>query len=42
MCNRAITKNVGTLKSIPNCYKTKEMCNKAVDNYAHTLQFVPD
>ena len=37
MCNRAILKNGGTLEFVPNHYKTKEMCNKAVDNYAHAL-----
>ena len=34
--------NGGTLESVPNRYKTKEMCDKAVDNYAHALKFVPD
>ena len=34
-------KNSGT-KSVPDCYKNQEMCNKAVDNYPHTLGFVPE
>ena len=42
MCNEAILENGGTLEPAPNRYKTKEMCNKAVDNYAHALEFVPD
>ena len=27
---------------VPDRYKTQEMCDKAVDNYAHALKFVPD
>ena len=42
MCNRAIIENGGTLKSVPNRYKTHEMCNKAVNNYIHALEIVPD
>ena len=42
MHNRAILKDSGMLESVPNRYKTQEMCNKAVDIYAHTLEFVPD
>ena len=41
MCEKAVLKNGGTLKSVPDCYKNQEMCNKAVDNYRHTLEFVP-
>ena len=37
MCNGAILENGGTLGSVPNQYKTQEMRNKAVDNYAHVL-----
>ena len=33
MCNRAILKNVRMLISVPNRYKTQEICEKAVDNY---------
>ena len=25
-----------------DCNKNKEMCNKAVDNYHHALEFVPE
>ena len=27
---------------IPDCYKNHNICNKAVDNYAHALESVPD
>ena len=37
MCNKAILGNGGALKSVPDCYKNQEMCNKAVDN---VLEFV--
>ena len=37
MCDKAIIENCGTLKSVPDCYKNQEMCNKAVDNYPHAL-----
>ena len=42
MCNKAILENGGTLKSILDCYKIQGMCNKAVDNYPHALEFVPE
>ena len=28
--------------SVPNQYKTQEMCDKAVDNYPSTKKYVPD
>ena len=28
MCNKAILKNGGTLKPVPDCYNNLEMCNK--------------
>ena len=37
MCNKAILEKFGTLKSVPDCHKNQEMCNKAVDNYPHGL-----
>ena len=40
MCDKGISENGGTLKSIPNCYKNQKMCNKEVDNYPHALEFV--
>ena len=29
-------------ESLPDCYKNQEMCNKAVDNSPHELEFVPE
>ena len=40
MYDKAILENGGTLKSVPNCYKNHEMCNKAADSYSHALEFV--
>ena len=28
MCDKAILENCGTLKSVPDCYKNQETCNK--------------
>ena len=39
MYDKAIVENGGTLKFVPDCYKNQEMCNKAVDNYPHALEF---
>ena len=39
MCDKAILENGGTLKSVPDCYKKQEMCNKVVANYPHALEF---
>ena len=32
----------GMLMFVPNFYKIWKMCIKAVDNYAHALEFMPD
>ena len=32
MCDTSILENGGTLESVPECYKNREMCNKTVDN----------
>ena len=32
MCDKVISENGGTLKSVPDCYKNHEMFNKVVDN----------
>ena len=42
-----VMKNPETLKFIPNylnpdCYKNRQVCDKAVDNYPHALKFVPN
>ena len=41
MWDEVFLKNVGTLQSIPDCYKN-QTCNETVDNYAHQLEFAPD
>ena len=41
MCHKGILGNGETLKSLPDCYQIHEMCNKAVDDYFHALEFVP-
>ena len=35
MCDKAIL-------NVTDCYKNQEMCNKAVDNYPHALEFVSE
>ena len=35
MPDKAILENGRTLKSAPDSYKNKEMCNKAVNQYSH-------
>ena len=42
MCDKTILKNGGTLKSVLDCYKNHEVCNKAVDNYPHALEFITE
>ena len=42
MCDNIVLENGGMLKFIHDCYKNQKMCNKAIDNYAHALDFVPD
>ena len=42
MSDKIILENDGTLESVPDCYKNQEMYHKAVDNYLHVLQFVPN
>ena len=42
MFDQAILENGITLKSVPNCYKNYEMCNKAVNNYPQLLEFLPE
>ena len=41
MCDKVFSKKPKMLKS-PYRYKTREICNKAVDNFLPTLKFVPD
>ena len=42
MSDKTILENGGTLKHVPYYYKNHEICNKAVENYPHTLHFVPE
>ena len=42
MCAKVILENGGALKSVPDCYKNQETCNKADSNYPHPLEFVPE
>ena len=42
MRDKAILGNGGTLKPVPGCYENQEMCNEAVNNYPHALEFLPE
>ena len=42
MWDKVVLENEGILKSVTDCYKNQEICNKAVDNYPYTLEFVPE
>ena len=42
MCDKAVSENGGTLKSVLDYYKNQQLCDKAVDNYPHALPFVPE
>ena len=42
MCDKAVLKNGGISKSVSDCYKNQEMCNKADNNYPHALEFVSE
>ena len=42
MRDEVILENGGTLKSVPDCYKNQEVCNKAVVNYPRALEFVSE
>ena len=42
MFDKAILGNGGALESVPGCYKIQQICDKAVDNYPHALNFLPD
>ena len=30
------------LKSVPDCYQNQKMCDKVVDTYPSTIEYVPD
>ena len=42
MCDKAIQEYIRTIKSVLDCYKNQEMCNKLVDNDPHASEFVPE
>ena len=42
LINIRLNKNGVTLKFVPDCYRYQDMCNKAVDNYPHALQFLSE
>ena len=42
MCVKAVDNYPSTIKYVPDQYKTKEMCDKAVDDNANALELVPD
>ena len=42
MCDKVILENGDMLKFVSHCYKNKKMYNNAVDNYAHTVELIPD
>ena len=37
MCDKAIWE-----RSVPDCYKNEQLCDKAIDNDPHALEFVPE
>ena len=38
MRDKAIVETGGTLKSVPECYNTQQMCDKAVSTYPSTIK----
>ena len=42
MCDEAFLENVRILRHVLDCYKNHEMCNKAIENYPHALEYVPE
>ena len=45
MCDKAILEkwwNIKVCYKNQDCYKYQEICNKAVDNYLHVLEFVSE
>ena len=42
MCDHVVPKDPFMLKYFLDRYKTKEMCDKAVDKFLPALKFVPD
>ena len=42
MCDKVIIENYGMLMFICDSYNVQNICDNAVDNYAHILVSVPD
>ena len=42
MSDKAVLENCGTSESVFKCCKNQQRFEKAIDNYLHTLKFVPD
>ena len=42
MCDKVFLRNGGILKFIPDNYKKQKICDKAVYNYSHALESIPD
>ena len=42
MCDKAFSENGGILKSVCDCHKNQEICNKAIDNYPKAFEFVSE
>ena len=40
MLDKAILENGRTIESVLDFSKIKQICDKAIDNYPHTLKFV--
>ena len=41
MCVKAVNACFFVFVSVTDPYKTQEICDEAVDNYAHELEFLP-
>ena len=42
MRNKAVDNYAHALECAPDCYKTQELCNKAVNTSPSAIQFVPE
>ena len=42
MCDKAVNTDSSTIKFVPECSKTQEMCNKAFNKCLLALIYIPD
>ena len=42
MCDKVISEDPFSIRYFPDQYKTKQMCDEAVDDCLAALEFVPD